>query len=85
MGADDDVSWNTISVEMIGKEDENSAKSVWPDYWIDAPIEEDSNRKVGKPAFKFLCLHFLKTRILRIFAYFVTREMREKIWYPAIN
>lgn len=40
-GADDDMSRNTVTVEMIEEVDENSTLDVWSDYSVNAPIEED--------------------------------------------
>lgn len=38
---DTDVSKNTATAEMTAQLDENCALNVWPDFSIDAPIEDD--------------------------------------------
>lgn len=44
-GADDNISINTITVEMTEERDGNSTMHVWPDYSTDVPIKENWYRK----------------------------------------
>lgn len=39
--ADDKMSGNTVTSEMTGEENDNSATDQMPDYSIDTPIDED--------------------------------------------
>lgn len=44
-GSVDNMSRSTNTVEVIGKEDGNSAMNVWPEYLISAQIGKDYDRE----------------------------------------
>lgn len=48
-GADHSVSSITSTMEMTGEQDKRSAMSVWSQYSIDAPIEDEYDRKIAQP------------------------------------
>lgn len=52
----DDVSRNTIYVEMMGEADKTIASDGWPGYSMNAAIEKDLRRKKHSLSIKFPCL-----------------------------